>query len=264
MPDIRSTHRIACIVSLLLLSLLLSSCSHRRYTDLKTQAYHPQPHINHHTPTPVKTGAPYQVAGVWYYPIASNKNYNRTGMASWYGKKFHGKKTANGERYDMYAMTAAHTTLPMPSNVRVTNLENGRSVIVRVNDRGPFVKDRIIDLSYAAAKALGYVEQGTAHVRVQTLNANGRTNNTASTPHQRERIVNGQFYVQVAAFSAYNGASDMQQQLRRHHPSAKIYHTSGDKFYRVRLGPFKNEMESNQMKLSLQNEGYAQPMVVVR
>ncbi|MDQ6973582.1 MAG: septal ring lytic transglycosylase RlpA family protein, partial [Mariprofundaceae bacterium] len=143
------------IFSVVLIALLLSSCApHRRPTP-----HIPVQHKAYATPAPtqpVKTGSPYQVGGVWYYPLASGEHYDRTGMASWYGKKFHGKKTANGERYDMYAMTAAHTTLPMPSRVRVTNLSNGRSVVVRINDRGPFVKDRVIDLSYAAAKALGY------------------------------------------------------------------------------------------------------------
>jgi len=95
----------------------------------------------------VKTGKPYQIAGRWYYPLSSAAGYHETGTASWYGSKFHGKKTANGERYDMHAMSAAHKTLPMPTMVRVTNLNNGRAVVVRVNDRGPFVKNRVIDLS---------------------------------------------------------------------------------------------------------------------
>jgi rare lipoprotein A len=114
---------------------------------------------------PYKLGKPYKVAGVRYVP-RDDRSYDRTGMASWYGKDFHGKPTATGRPYNMYEMTAAHTTLPTGTQVRVTNLANGRSVIVVVADRGPFSKKRIIDLSYAAAKHLGFVKQGTARVRV--------------------------------------------------------------------------------------------------
>lgn len=114
----------------------------------------------------VKIGRPYQVNGVWYYPH-EDPDYDETGIASWYGEPFHGRLTANGERYDMNALTAAHKTLPLPTKVRVTNLENGRSIVVRVNDRGPFVNGRIIDLSRRAAQLLGFHRQGIAKVRVQ-------------------------------------------------------------------------------------------------
>lgn len=113
-----------------------------------------------------KVGKPYQVAGVWYVP-KEDPGYNRVGTASWYGAQFHAKTTANGEVFDMDAMTAAHTTLPLPSLVEVTNLENGRKVVVRVNDRGPFVGDRIIDMSRAAARELGFESKGLAKVRVR-------------------------------------------------------------------------------------------------
>lgn len=114
---------------------------------------------------PYKLGKPYTVAGIRYVP-RDDRSYNRTGMASWYGKEFHGKRMASGRRYNMYEMTAAHTTLPIGTQVKVTNLQNGRSVIVVIADRGPFTKRRIIDLSYAAAKQLGFVSKGTARVRV--------------------------------------------------------------------------------------------------
>jgi len=113
-----------------------------------------------------KIGKPYQVKSIWYYP-AEDLNYNETGIASWYGDPFHGRKTANGATYDMNQLTAAHKTLPMPTDVRVTNLENGRSIVVTVNDRGPFVHGRIIDLSRRAAQLLGVVRKGTAKVRVE-------------------------------------------------------------------------------------------------
>lgn len=112
---------------------------------------------------------PYTVLGKTYFPMAESKRYVASGTASWYGTKFHGQNTANGEVYDLYGMSAAHKTLPLPSYVRVTNLDNHKSVILRVNDRGPFYSDRIIDLSYAAAKKLGYAEIGTARVKVEGI-----------------------------------------------------------------------------------------------
>ncbi len=140
------------------MALMLAACGTSRSTD--------------HVPTgeggSYKIGKPYQVAGVWYYPH-EDENYDSTGIGSWYGPQFHGKQTANGETFDQEALTAAHPTLPMPVLVRVTNLENGRSVVVRVNDRGPFVNGREIDLSHKAAELLDYDRKGTARVRVQYL-----------------------------------------------------------------------------------------------
>ena len=115
-----------------------------------------------------KIGKPYQIAGRWYYP-KEDYNYSETGIASWYGEDFNGKRTANGERYNMNTLTAAHRTLPLPCIVKVTNLQNGRSVVVRVNDRGPYVKDRIIDLSKHGAQLLGYMGQGTTKVKVEIM-----------------------------------------------------------------------------------------------
>lgn len=115
-----------------------------------------------------KIGNPYQIQGTWYYP-AEDYKYEETGIASWYGAQFHGRRTANGEVYDMNALTAAHRTLPMPSFVRVTNLENGRSLILKVNDRGPFARNRIIDISRRGAQLLGFHGAGTARVRVQIM-----------------------------------------------------------------------------------------------
>lgn len=119
-------------------------------------------------PPPYKIGKPYQVNGVWYYPKADYK-YSETGIASWYGPGFHGKRTANGEVYDENGLTAAHKTLPMPAMVRVTNLENGRSIQVRINDRGPFEAGRIIDMTRRGAQLLGFIQQGTARVRVDIM-----------------------------------------------------------------------------------------------
>ena len=140
-----------------------------------------------------KIGDPYLVEGKIYYPKANN-NYNETGVASWYGKKFHKKETANGEVFDMYKVSAAHKTLPLPSRVRVTNLENKKSIILRVNDRGPFAKNRIIDLSMRAAEILGFKEQGTAQVRVEFYsNANVYDKSGRLIP-KREFLKNNELY----------------------------------------------------------------------
>ena len=132
---------------------------------------------------PLNAGAnsPYTALGRKYVPYQSLKPYRARGLASWYGRKFHGKPTSSGERYDMYAMTAAHTILPIPSYARVTNLSNGRSVIVRVNDRGPFHPERIIDLSYTAAYKLGFANAGSAQVEVEAILPRGSPTAREST-----------------------------------------------------------------------------------
>ena len=112
---------------------------------------------------------PYEALGKRYVPLTSVQPFRQSGLASWYGKRYHGQKTSSGEAYDMYAMTAAHPTLPIPSYVRVTNLANGRSVVVRVNDRGPFKSERVIDLSYVAAYKLGFIQAGQARVEVEAI-----------------------------------------------------------------------------------------------
>lgn len=131
-----------------------------------------------------RTNRPYQVMGQHFTPMTSRQPYRMTGVASWYGKRFHGRPTSTGEIYDMYKMTAAHPTLPLPSYVRVRNLENGREVVVRVNDRGPFLRGRLIDLSYLAASKLGYLKQGHAKVEVELLNPQFVATDAASPAKQ--------------------------------------------------------------------------------
>jgi len=242
-----------------------------------------------------KTGNPYRVAGQWYTPLQSEGRYDETGVASWYGTKFHGLRTANGEIYDMHALSAAHKTLPLPSLMRVTNLDNGRSVIVRVNDRGPFVKDRLIDLSYAAAKALGYAKKGTTHVRVQsleippsplpatlalgaTLKANGQANGQANDQANAITVSSpdtltlpataavGKIFVQLGAFGLQNNASQLQHKLQAHFPAAHTIAVSiAEKtLYRVRIGPFHDMIKVEQTVLALQQQGFAAPMVIIK
>ncbi|WP_374375507.1 septal ring lytic transglycosylase RlpA family protein [Dongia sp.] len=149
----------------LTLSLLVAACAE---TNLAVETTKVVTRKDGEVTGPYKIGKPYQVNNVWYYPRA-DYDYDETGIASWYGPGFHANQTANGEIYDENDLTAAHKTLPMPSLVRVTNLENGRSLVVRINDRGPFVNNRIIDLSRRSAQLLGIEQKGTAKVRVQVL-----------------------------------------------------------------------------------------------
>lgn len=153
-------------VALVVCGLMLSSCAETQFLAQTAKSIGGK--ADKTTTGVYKVGKPYQVEGAWYYP-AVDYNYDETGIASWYGPNFHGKFTANGERYDMNALTAAHRTLPMPSFVRVTNLENGRSVVLKVNDRGPFARGRIIDVSRRAAQLLGFENKGTARVNVAIL-----------------------------------------------------------------------------------------------
>ena len=138
-------------------------------------------------PLNARANEPYTALGRRYAPYRSLHPYRERGIASWYGRKFQGKRTSSGELYDMYAMTAAHTILPIPSYARVTNLSNGRSVVVRINDRGPFHRDRIIDLSYAAAHKLGYVKAGSARVEVEAILPERRSSLGASGENEKAR-----------------------------------------------------------------------------
>ena len=167
-----------------------------------------------------KYGNPYKIMGKTYYPLRSSEGYREKGIASWYGDEFHRKPTANGETYNMYAFTAAHTTLPLPTWVRVTNLENSRSIMVRVNDRGPFVRGRLIDMSYAGAKALGFDQQGTVPVLVEAMPTDGSplrpTMLAARDAEQptRSRVIEGSFTRRVAAEDDKDAATTPVPNLR--------------------------------------------------
>ena len=190
------------------------------------------------------TQRPYRIAGKRYYPMASAKGYVEKGRASWYGKKFHGRKTSNGETYNMYAMTAAHKTLPMNTWVRVDNLENGRNVTVRINDRGPFVAGRIIDLSYTAANRLGIVGPGTARVKVTALGKATAYSKKSHTPVNFKPVDywKGNFTVQVGAFKVRSNAEKYRIKLSKNYLNAHVvpYVDYRGAFHRVRIGKFNN------------------------
>ncbi len=271
----------------MLLSLAIPACSTHISKDSAPDTIPVgEAHLPNGTGGINKTGNPYRIAGQWYTPMETEGSYDKTGVASWYGKKFHGLRTANGEVYDMHALSAAHKTLPLPTLMRVTNLENGRSIIVRVNDRGPFVKDRLIDLSYAAANALGYAKQGTAHVRVQSLeitptaipdslamgaklkaedHPNIITVSSPETLTLPATSPTGKIFVQLGAFGSEDNAGKLQTQLKPNFPAAHTIaiQIAEKKLYRVRIGPFEDMVSIEQTVLSLQQKGFDKPMVII-
>ncbi|MFA5631647.1 MAG: septal ring lytic transglycosylase RlpA family protein [Porticoccaceae bacterium] len=196
--------------------------------------------------------SPYVVLGKKYYVMPTFENYQARGLASWYGTKFHGRTTSNGEVYDMYAMTAAHKTLPIPCYVQVTNLDNGRKIIVRINDRGPFMDDRIIDLSYAAAKKLGIDQTGTGRVHVAAITPGDYQRNAVEAPTMARAETprrapvpsaagNGSAFLQVGAFSSSSAAEDYRRRASRNtgYPVLvnEVY-ASGKTLFKVLVGPF--------------------------
>jgi len=191
-------------------------------------------------PTPRGHPKPYRIGRNWYQPLPHAQDFRQRGKASWYGKKFHGRKTANGEIYNMYAMTAAHKTLPLGTYVRVENLSNNKKIEVRVNDRGPFVRGRIIDLSYTGAKKLGIVGPGTAPVEIVALGVASKKKTTGSTGPSYVPIdyYKGNFTVQVGAFGDRKNAEKLQQKLAKEYKGAHIaaYNDGNASFYRVRVG----------------------------
>lgn len=182
---------------------------------------------------------PYTVFGRRYQPMQSAKGYHEQGVASWYGKKFHGNKTANGERYDMYAMTAAHKHLPLPTYVEVRNLENGRSIVVRVNDRGPFHGNRVIDLSYAAASKLGMTRKGTALVELRAIDPRNPQRQQRERKGTRQADQNGKsprIFIQVGAFGNPSNAYRLQKRLQDHLQRG-VRIENGGHVHRVQVGP---------------------------
>jgi rare lipoprotein A len=220
---------------------------------------------------------PYTVLGHDYVPLKAGTPYRATGIASWYGRKFHGQKTAIGETYDMYKMTAAHPTLPIPSYARVTNLANGRSVVVRVNDRGPFLHSRIIDLSYAAAAKLGYIGHGSAKVMVESVGPgtapapDANTWRIATADYSRKslpEVADGHgIYLQLGAFGNADNATNLRDQLARELDGDlrdRLLIRSGGGYYRVQLGPWASHDEARRIADRLDELIDTEPVVVRR
>ncbi|EKD71121.1 MAG: hypothetical protein ACD_46C00268G0006 [uncultured bacterium] len=281
-----SLSRYISIFLIIFFCVLLSSCSNMGRKDGPPNFYIDANKIPNAVPKPepkAKYGnmTSYRVFGKRYYTLKSSKNYNQVGIASWYGTKFHAQRTSSGEPYNMLAMTAAHKTLPLPTYVEVTNLKNDRKIIVKVNDRGPFASNRIIDLSYVAAKKLGMIGRGTTHVRVKAIDPHGyqpsmflakntrsedRVNRFVFAENRRvipfkNNAVNQplkQIYLHVGTFSNKTHALRLKQRLltmlKAPISISPIAHRQ-NQFYRVKIGPFKNSLIANKVSLRLKNLG---------
>ena len=196
----------------------------------------------------------YTEFGGRYCPMTSAEGFVETGLASWYGEEFHGRPTALGEPYDMYAMTAAHKTLPLPTRVRVTNLENGRRADLRVNDRGPFVAGRVIDLSYAAARELGVVRPGTARVRVEALEPGGLG--------RPDSVTGTHAYLQTGAFAYRENAAKLYNRLREAGIGGVYIRRKSNGVYAVWVGPLENNLEASSLRRKLADAGISRTLRV--
>ncbi len=290
---------------------LISGCVHSRKGGYLAGDNAPNIRVNHESiPNAVPRVEPYTQLGnpesytvynKTYYPLKSSQGFVESGVASWYGTKFHGRRTSSGETYNIYGMTAAHKTLPLPTYVEVTNLDNGKSIIVKVNDRGPFHDNRIIDLSYVAALKLDVVKTGTARVEIRAIDPRNPTAHRQTTPttlpeadqpmvialEEPDTIpttviaepitqANSQpqtkpieatkpFYLQIGAFSSFINADSLRSRLlpvAGNQVSISKTIGSSQPVYRVRIGPLKYEQELEKLSLKLAAEGITNTRVV--
>ena len=250
---------------LLTLAAMLKACATPPMVDNKHRMLYDPDGIEDAVPRaePLsKYGNPrsYVVEGKIYRTLRSSRNFNERGVASWYGEEFDGKRTSSGEPYDMYAMTAAHRTLPLPSYVEVVNVENGRRAVVRVNDRGPFRKDRVLDLSYAAAVKLGVVEKGTAPVRLRALEPG------SDDEHDTPQPVDEVYFVQVGAFSNETNALRLRDRLTQAAlmTPVKVSRVVRDDkpLFRVRVGPVADRGSVQGLMVQLGRMGIADTHVI--
>ena len=244
---------------LLLAMFILASC---------TTTVHRRPGSKGRQPA---TQRSYTVNGITYYPIANAAGYRETGMASWYGGHFHGRKTASGETYDMFAHTAAHKTLPMGTMLLVRNLENNKQTVVRVNDRGPFTKKRIIDLTYTAGAEIGLIKQGIARVEIVALEQAPATKATSGNLRISGLTVHpdfnrGKFYVQVGAFARRGNARTLARRFADKGRDVIIqqYPASGGDLYRVLVYSGTSLMGARTYRDRLERAGYTGAVVIAR
>ncbi len=210
-----------------------------------------------------RSNKPYKALGKTYYPLKTVKNFKERGIASWYGKRYHGRQTSSGEIYNMFSMSAAHTVLPLPSYVKVTNVNNGRSVVVRINDRGPFIDSRIIDLSFAAAHKLRIIEQGHALVDVELVHPQ-QTPSTQTTKAPTANTVTAntaakQFYIQAGAFREENNAKNLLQSIQsiqslNFDHNVKVNRVYNNGLHRLTIGPFSNRIDAEKAASNLSQQ----------
>ena len=256
------------------LALLLGSCSSttskvtvdhapakpRDISGITDAVPRPEPYSRYGNPES------YVVFGKRYYTRKDSKDYREQGIASWYGSKFHGRRTSSGEVYDIYKMTAAHKSLPLPTYARVTNLRNGRSIIVKINDRGPFHNNRIIDLSYVAAAKLGILENGTGLVEVEAIDTSAplpaRTQVAGKPPASEDAVM----YLQVGAFSQRDNADRLRSRLQTANVGTiQVVEGNSDSgtLYRVRVGPLASVNEADRIANTLVSQGISDTRVII-
>lgn len=206
------------------------------------------------------TQRPYQINGIWYRPLAHAHGYHKKGLASWYGKDFHGKKTSNGETYNMYGVSAAHKVLPMGTDVEVRNIENGRSIRLTINDRGPFVAGRIIDLSYGAAKKLDIVGPGTSKVEVIAIGTAAPPNANDLNTMPPEDLDRGNFSIQVGAFGNRENALKLASALNQTYSNAQVVPSYSSRnqqtLYRVVVGKCDSLKTAETYENALKSRGF--------
>ena len=247
---------------------LVAACASAGRTDAPISTAMRAPVVNNPAPIVSGTMRAYQVRGRWYQPV-ENPDYEEVGMASWYGDQFNGRPTATGEIFDMHGLSAAHKTLPLPGLVEVTNLANGRTIIVRVNDRGPFVDNRIIDLSRGAAEALGMLAQGVGEVRVRYIGrapSGGGTGvssgvHYAQTPQVSSPIENGVFWVQAGAFAERGSAERIADRLGDR-ARVQPVDRSGQRLFRVVVGPWDDANAAEQGRQAVIARGYPDALLI--
>ncbi|WP_428608487.1 septal ring lytic transglycosylase RlpA family protein [Sedimenticola sp.] len=214
----------------------------------------------------------YVVLGQRYHTLPSSRGYVERGIASWYGTKFHGHSTSSGEPYNMYAMTAAHKTLPLPTYVQVTNLRNGRTAIVKVNDRGPFHDNRLIDLSYAAATKLGILGEGTGLVEVRAIDPGAPPRQAPPPTSPTRPVIQASqpsapgLFIQVGAFSSRQNATQLSQRLTRslgEKVRIQQIDNQGQPLFRVQIGPLANVEQVDKLSLDLPRLGIIETQVVI-
>ena len=215
----------------------------------------------------IGTQRPYVINNRTYYPLPSSEGYVESGIASWYGRDFHGRNTSNGERYDMHDITAAHKLLPMQTMLLVENRDNGKKIVVRVNDRGPFVKGRIIDLSYGAAKKLGLVNSGTARVTITALGEVQKKSNQGKITFKKQAdLRSGEYFVQIGAFIEKYNAIKLQDKFARSNHKAVIRKTTidGKLFHRVQVYVGQTLNNARISERALLDRGYKGAFIIAR
>ncbi len=207
---------------------------------------------------------PYKIGNKWYQPLPDSRGFTEEGIASWYGKAFHGKKTANGEVYNMYGISAAHKTLPLGTMVRVHNLENNKKLNVRINDRGPFIEGRIIDLSYEAAKLLGVAAPGTARVKIAAMNIVQSDNIISNKKKKPIEFKEGDFYIQVGAFKERQNAESLKRTIPIKNKTilTTTEEQNGVIYHKVKVVGIKTFTKALEYERYLLNRGYKGMFIV--